>query len=593
MPPVKSPAEIEKIYYARKRDLQAVHSEMAYFDAFVADKLPIPLPELDKNEKSAIANLAAQGLKQISQRVGSVLPMPEWPSMRDGFKEHDDRARKRKRANLGWWEANDMQAVLTLRAEYLLAHAMAPVSVLPDPQTGIPTWRVRDPRETFPARTADPLKITPRDTIFAYQAQWGWLRQTYGTRVDDLLRPSDCKDDQIFTMLEYVSDEQITYLAISAQEPSWNAVGFSKTVVVEHMENRAHCPLVFVPTLFGVGGMRGKFTGTVGVHQMRAKLLALAYITASKGAAPDTWLEPFDGQSVPQIETPPDHREGTPGVITGGKLRVVNVDPSFASGQMMSILERELRQAGGIPAAFGGEAPVTVQTGRLASNLTASAIDFPIMEAQRKFERSLECENKAAVAIVRNWTPGRRSFYVGWKGYSGIVDYDPAEDFDTDNNNVRYPLAGSDMNNLLVRTQGKVATGMWSLQTARENDPETADAEVEHDRVIAEQLEKALLDSLSQQAAQGVIPPADLARIMLLVRTDKTELAAAIEQVQKEAQERQAAQVPPGSPEAQPGLGAPGMGAEAGVGPTGPPDLSGLSSIVSQIRNTARPVQAA
>lgn len=590
---MKDQKQIETIYLARKRDLATVHAEMMLFDDFVADKLPVPLPELDRNEKSAIANLAGQGLKQISQRVGSVLPMPEWPSVRGGFDEHDKRAAKRKRANLGWWEQNDMQAVLTLRAEYLLAHAMAPVSVLPDPSTGVPTWRVRDPRETFPARSADPLNITPRDTIFAYKAQWGWLRQTYGTRVEDLRRPEKCSDDQTFTMVEYVSDEQITYLAMSDVEPSYSTMGLSKTVVVEHMANRAGCPLVFVPTLFGVGGMRGKFTGTIGVHQMRAKLLALAYITASKGAAPDTWLEPFDGQSIPQIETPPDHREGTPGVISGGKLKVVNVDPSFASGQMMSILERELRQAGGIPAAFGGEAPVTVQTGRLASNLTASAIDFPIQEAQRKFERSLECENKAAVAIVRNWTPGRRSFYVGWKGNSGQVDYDPREDFDTDNNQVRYPLAGSDMNNLLVRTQGKVASGLWSLQTAREQDPETADAEVEHDRVVAELLERALLDSLAQQAAQGAIPPADLARIMLLVRTDKAELAAAIEQVQREAQERQATPVPADDPAAQPGLAQVGAGAEAMATPSGPPDLSGLSSIVSQIRNTARPVQAA
>ena len=88
--------------------------------------------------------------------------------------------------------------------------------------------------------------------------------------------------------------------------------------------------------------------------------------------------------------------------------------------------------------------------------------------------------------------------------------------------------------------------------------------------MIADQLEQALLTSVQQQAAEGVIPPADLARIMDLVRSNKLDLADAVAKVQKEAQERQAEQVPAGAPEAQPGLALPGMGAEAGVAP--PPE---------------------
>ena len=50
---------------------------------------------------------------------------------------------------------------------------------------------------------------------------------------------------------------------------------------------------------------------------------------------------------------------------------------------------------------------------------------------------------------------------------------------------------------------------------------------------------------------------------MDLVKHDKQELAEAVETVQREAQERQAEIVPPESPEAQPGLALPGMGAES------------------------------
>ena len=76
-------------------------------------------------------------------------------------------------------------------------------------------------------------------------------------------------------------------------------------------------------------------------------------------------------------------------------------------------------------------------------------------------------------------------------------------------------------------------------------------------------MEQALLLSIQNQASEGIIPPADLARIMDLVKHDKQELAEAVETVQREAQERQAEIVPPEAPEAQPGLALPGMGAES------------------------------
>ena len=107
-------------------------------------------------------------------------------------------------------------------------------------------------------------------------------------------------------------------------------------------------------------------------------------------------------------------------------------------------------------------------------------------------------------------------------------------------------------------------------------DPLVDDPEFEHDTVIAEQLEQALLSSVQQQAAEGIIPAADLARIMELVRNNKLELAEAVEKVQKEAQERQAEVVPADSPAAQPGLSAPGMGIEARpeLPPEAPPELN-------------------
>jgi hypothetical protein len=121
--------------------------------------------------------------------------------------------------------------------------------------------------------------------------------------------------------------------------------------------------------------------------------------------------------------------------------------------------------------------------------------------------------------------------------------------------------------------------GTMSKEAFMRIDPLVEDVEKERDAVVAEQLEQSLLSGLQQQAAQGALPPSDLARIMQLVRNDQHDLAEAVEKVQREAQERQAEQVQPGAPEAQPGIAMPGAGAEAGGGAPAeapPPDLRAL-----------------
>jgi hypothetical protein len=156
----------------------------------------------------------------------------------------------------------------------------------------------------------------------------------------------------------------------------------------------------------------------------------------------------------------------------------------------------------------------------------------------------------------------------------GKVDYTPSKHFTTDDNVVSYSQAGADINNLVIAGGQRLAMGTMSKEAFMRIDPLVEDVEKERDAVVAEQLEESLLSGLQQQAAQGALPPSDLARIMQLVRNDQHNL-----KVQREAQERQAEQVQPGAPEAQPGIAMPGAGAEAGGGAAAaapPPDLRAL-----------------
>ena len=75
---------------------------------------------------------------------------------------------------------------------------------------------------------------------------------------------------------------------------------------------------------------------------------------------------------------------------------------------------------------------------------------------------------------------------------------------------VSYPAVGSDMNSLIIGLGQRVGLGTMSKKSAAELDPYIADAENEHDQIIVEGLETALLGGVQQQASSGQIPPAIL-----------------------------------------------------------------------------------
>ena len=83
-----------------------------------------------------------------------------------------------------------------------------------------------------------------------------------------------------------------------------------------------------------------------------------------------------------------------------------------------------------------------------------------------------------------------------------------------------------------------------SKRTAATLDPYIDNPEVEHDTIISEGLEQALISGIQNQAASGQIPPLTLAKIMTLVKNDKMEIAEALNKVTedalKEEQKRQA-----------------------------------------------------
>ena len=565
---MKSIDEIMAIYSARSRVNDSAKGRMRELRDYYNGDVIVPLPELNSDEQSAVANLLAQGLDQTAMRIASTSPDIFCPPTDTRTKRARDNASIRRRALFGWWENSRMDLQLSKRARRLIGYATTCAQLRFNAKLGCPEWHLRDPLTAYPAQMLGVDDLRPRDIIFAYERSLAWCKQQYPEAARRFAAEGKADLDQGIELIEYIDNEEQVLIGSRAPIPTtmFSRPDEENAGIVIELERTAN-PLGQVPVVcaqrISLDNAQGQFDGILGMYQMQARLMALEVIAVQKGVFPDTYLVGRAGET-PQIVNPADGLTGEVGVVRGGDLRDMQMQPGYMTNPAIDRLERAQRLTAGIPQEFGGESTSNIRTGRRGDAVLSAVVDFTVQEAQRIMARSLQEENKVAIDMAKAYAGNRpRSFYVSTKNVKGRVDYRPNENFDSTDNVVSYSHPGADINNLVIGGGQRVGMGTMSKHSFMAIDPLVDDPEFEHDTVIGEQLEQALLSSVQQQAAEGIIPPADLARIMDLVTNDQMELAGAVEKVQKEAQERQAEMVDPLAPEAQPGLALPGMGAES------------------------------
>lgn len=581
---MKTAEEIVDLYYTRSSNHAGVKERMRHIRDHYNGDVIVPLPEIDSTEASAVANLLAQGLDQTAMRIASVTPDIVCPPEDESSKQAQKFAAIRRKALFGWWQNSRIDMQLAKRARHLIGYSNTIVQIRFDHDKGCPTWHVRDPLTAYPSNLRGSDDMTPADCVFGYERSYGWIRKQYP---DAALRFAGVADapydtDRPIELIEYVDHDE--YVLVAVRHPA-NSVGMFATnndtgpvvAELERVENRTGvCPVVMSQRI-SLDESKGQFDGILGMYQQQAKLMALEVIAVQKGIFPDTWLVGRAGEQ-PTIINPANGLTGEVGVLRGGDLRDMQLQPGFMTNPAIDRLERAQRLTAGVPAEFGGESTSNIRTGRRGDAVLSAVVDFAVQESQRILARSLEAENKIAIAMAKSHAGSKsKSFYVSMGKVKGKVDYVPNKHFTTDENVVSYSHAGADINNLVIAGGQRLQMGTMSKESFMKIDPLVEDVESERDAVTAEQLEQSLLAGIQQQAAAGTIPPGDVARIMELVRADKMELAGAVEKVQREAQERQAEMVSPTSPEAQPGIAQPGAGAEAMAAP--PPAEGGPAGL--------------
>lgn len=563
----------------------------------------VPLPELDRSEESAVANIIAVGLDQTAMRIASTVPNVYYPPVDPTNNPSIARARTRTLANQGWWTYNDMSAKLRLRARKLIGYASAPVSLRPNLKNGAPVWQLRDPLSCFPSTPNDATDMTPENCIFSFERTRAWVKVNYPDKLAMLSlkkMPSnrfnpepeaslESPEDK-FTILEY-QDPECTVLLVLAQDSDMPTTRGLPYIELERVENKTGLTLVVTPGRFTLDRQKGQYDGLIGMNQAMAKLMALELIHATKSVFPPKYLISRPNETARFISGPHPASSGQINIIADGEMTETPISPGFAGSQMMDRLERNERVTGGIDPAMGGESQTNVRTGKRGDSIMAAVIDFPVQEAQEILEMSLQHENKRAVAIVKTYFGNeKRSFYITQKGSrktTGHVDYVPSKDFETDNNVVTYPQTGADANGMVTGGGQRVAMGTLSKQSFMELDPMVDDPESEWRQIEEEQIQAAILGGLTQKLQTGEIPVSDGALIMQQVKKG-IPLEDAITKVQEMAQKRQATPVAPTAPQAQPGLASPGMGAEQPTIPQQAPSQQNLAQILSSIGTNAK-----
>jgi hypothetical protein len=324
--------------------------------------------------------------------------------------------------------------------------------------------------------------------------------------------------------------------------------------------------------------------------------MALYLIAQEKAIFPETWVVSPPGAPAARIDVVADPREGIVGEVTGGSITKIDMSPNPLTANLMDRLEYVERVSGAIPAEFSGLSSSNVRTGRRGDSIMSAAIDYRLQEAQTIFAESLEEENRIAIAIAKAYAGSRTfSMYVPLRG---VQKYVPSVDLADDQHTVTYAYAGADANALTVALGQKLGLEVISRETAMSLDPLVEDVEGEKDRIVADALERAFLQSIQVQASQpqGPYQPRDMARIVQLVREDRMSLAEAVQTVDDEIKERQAraaANQPANPLEQMPGLGVPGA-----PGTPGPPPsindigsgIGNLSEMLTQLRRGQMPL---
>jgi hypothetical protein len=556
------------MFRSRQADYSALHQQMLQIGGIYNNKIMIPMEDMKRSESVGVPNLLAQGVDQLAGRAASVTPQPIFASVDPGNRSKDRKARASSNVIQGWRELDNVPLKMRQRFRQFIAYALSPVIMAWDPKDNRPTWDVRHPITCYPSPDLSPGQVRPDDVFFTYRRSVGWLTDHgYGAFLYRLFGTDRVGPEVMLDMLEFYDGEQVMLLATSRsgfgnyQDVEY---GSMRGVVLEQYEHGMDgCPVV-VPTRLTLDTITGQFDNMVGMYLQMARLQALEYVAVEKSVFPDTVIESRPGEIGRVIDGPHDGRSGLITVIAGGTMRDLQTTPGYMVNPTLDRLERSQRVTASLPAEFGGESASNIRTGRRGDAVLSATIDATLAEMQDVMAYAIREENKLAIALAQKYDgDSKRTIYIPHGPSLVPVTYTAKQTFETDQHVVVYPVSGADANTMTIAVGQRMGLGYMSKKSAQIMDALITDPEGEHDQLIAEGLEQALLSGIQQKASTGEMPPLVVAKLMTTIKSDTKELAEAMVKVTEDAMAEQQAVGPPQTADAAMAGGA--VAAMAGV----------------------------
>lgn len=552
--------------------------------------------------------LIHDGVEGIAMRAAGSMPSITVPCLKPALKSSvpgsPAYANIRRRALYASWHENQLELLMRRWYRQLSGYATFCAVVVPDFKGERARIESRDPLTAYPEiRTAEVID-PPRNVGFVYGRSAEWIVSMYPKARDfvsagpSYSRPGITQPpQQLWDVVEWIDESETVVGILGPRTLDTPLVQTEQRSGSGGMElgrwpNRTGMVPVACPRRVTLDRIAGQMDSIVGVVDWMARLMALDVLAAEKDVFPDVAVLGDDNR-MPELATGEwqDGRTGNVNLLTGARgVQMLHTTPGPMTERVLNALERTGRMASGATPLYGGDNPNSLRTGRAIDTIGGFAVDPMVAEVQAVMARALErCINPAILETEKGYWPQKKYVvFSGMRGDREVVEYTPSEHFETTANVVTYSFPGTDLSQITVALAQLNGTGMISQHTARTEHPLIDNPEQEEVKITAERLNEALLTGLQQQAAQGVLPPSDLARILQLVAQGR-DLPEAVNKAQTEAQQRQATQAPapaPGqaaAPETQPGIAQPGMGAEQAP-PEGPPSIQAPPQSMQNLR---------
>ena len=572
-------------------------------DHFNGD-IVVPLPEMDADERPAVANLMAQGVDQTSMRVASVLPNMHFPPLipgKDKDQGSEDWARRRHMAVTGWWQESRLNLELRRLARWIVGYSTGPMMIRPDFKTRVPRYELRDPLGTYPSDQDHTTSRQPVDVIYSYVKTFSTIQSEHPEAAEELVRwwTREPSGSTMVDLLEYIGPEwrMMGFIGMQPGEGSsiWSPRNVSDWGVGTHgvqlmrVPNRTGVSWGVQSDRITIDRLQGQFDQVFGTYRNQAELMALETIAVKKAIFPDLVIQGTTPGRTPLLVNGnwKDGRTGDINIVRDGSVQALQLNPGFMTQPLIDRHERMIRNAG-VPAQFSGETPTNIATGRLGDQTLSATVDFPIQEYQEILASTLEEGNKVAIAIAKEYFGDeQKKFYVSFHKANGYADYKPETHFETDAHFVRYAQPGADVNSLVIGLGQRIGLGTMPKELAAQQDPMIPDPVTALRKVTSERIQESLLEYVAQQVVAGALDPMDV--VLLWEEVERgTNLADAWRKAQEAAQQRQAEQQQaaqqqqvPGDPSLQPGL-SPGEAGQAIGPPT--PSQQNLASMLNSLR---------